>query len=109
MQNDYNPDEPFEGLGILGWFKVIFRTRAQTLRQCDNMTKMLFEKANEARAEADQAAEVVQRLSPLVVIQHRALEMALPVLQGAKVPGMMEWIDAENEVRYAIAQAKEKL
>lgn len=109
MPKDYNPDEPFEGLGILGWLKVVFRTRAQTLRQCDTMTKMLFDKANEARAEADQATAALGRLSPLVVLQHRALELALPILKSELVLGMEQWITAENEVKYAIDLAKEKM
>ena len=109
--NDYNPDEPFEGLGILGWLKVIFRTRAQTIRQSDNMTRLLFDKCNEARAEADQATQALQRMSPLVVLQHRALELAEPVIRSFRDTGFEDEqvTTALNEVKYAIDLAKERL
>ena len=70
--HNYNPDEPFEGLGLIGWLKVVFRTRAQTLKQCDAMThRMLLQ-----TIDAERRAVGAEKLAKLVIIQAGAIKNA---------------------------------
>lgn len=57
-------EKPFEGLGLIGWIKLIFQTRARTIKQCDNVVDMLLRQSQYAQG----------KMGHLIVKQREALE-----------------------------------
>lgn len=105
MENKQNSDEAFEGLGVIGWIKLVLRTRAQTIKQCDQTIDRLFTKLNESVGEANHLRSVTARLGALVVQQHEALEAVLPVIIITDV-NAREAVPAYGKVEDAIKAAK---
>lgn len=66
--------ELFEGLGLKGWLKLVFQTRAQTIKQCDLVTAMLTERLRSS-------TQVQERLAKTLIKQHNALEEARAALE----------------------------
>lgn len=78
------PNEPtfppvenaFSGLTPWGWIKLVFKTRARTIKQCDNVTHEMFVKMMQACASAEANKNLVGRLAFLVTTQAEALQKA---------------------------------
>lgn len=72
-QNDYSPHQPFEGLGFIGWLKVVFRSRASTIKQADNVVMLMMAKNAELNTNNEFNYQTAAKLGQLVVKQNAAL------------------------------------
>lgn len=91
----------FEGLTFSQWVKLLLRTRAQTLHQCDNVIGMLTRANLEATKQSEAAKESSTLYASLLIIQQEALHVALKELpQDSK---------AYSLVRSAIRSAENSL
>lgn len=85
--NELDPNRPMQGLGLINYLKLVFMTRAATIRQCDQVVDTLMGRMQETQnmlglVTANYKAEVVKvkTLAPMVIKQHEALEIARNVL-----------------------------
>lgn len=80
MQNEierdlvaYDEDQPFEGLGVRGWLKLVFQTRARTLKQSDKVTDMLLQQNAVLAQEANALRKAMSPMAKITVAQNEAL------------------------------------
>lgn len=87
---DFDPERPFEGLGLRGWLRVIFRTRAQTLRQNDKMLDVLMNQNAQAMSQLNELQKAIKPLAHLARVQNEHLaaidELADRFLSGMADP-----------------------
>lgn len=107
---ELDPNKPFEGLGIRGWLRVVFRTRAHTIKHCDQVIALMVDKASEARSETITYAERMKLFAALTVEQHNVLEKVAQAMVNANWyndPGAK--LELYSDVLEIIEKAKEPL
>lgn len=89
-ENEYHEDQPFEGLGVRGWLKLIFQTRARTLKQSDRVTDMMLAQNAQLAQEANALRKAMSPMAKITVSQNDALaaidEQCEVVLSGIGDP-----------------------
>ena len=50
-QRELDPNKALDGLGLIGWFRLVFQTRKATIRQCDAVVETLVRKMDEQEGE----------------------------------------------------------
>ena len=68
--------KPFDGIGLRQWIKLVFMTRAATIRQCDAITRQLFEENQRLNEQLNGAKYYQGRLAQQVTVAGEALEAA---------------------------------
>lgn len=110
--NEYNPDQPFEGLTFVGWLKVIFQTRAATIRQCDIVVDTLVRNNDLLNGELQKMTALQIRFTQLVQVQRSALELAKDAAErdGWNYQGRAQYVvDACAAINAAIAAGDQPL
>lgn len=69
-QRELDPNKRFDGLGLVGWFRLLFQTRRATILQCDMTVDLLMRKLDALEGEA----RILRRTSALVPALYEALE-----------------------------------
>lgn len=101
-EGEQNPNAVFQGLGLRGWLKVIFRTRAGLIKQGDKVIDNLFDKLNIACEQANTATAAAAKFAQLVIQQNEALVAAQGSLcTGDGIDTTQEKIDAALEAAKA--------
>lgn len=116
MQNekDYSPDQPFEGLGFIKWMKLIFQTRARTLKQADNVLALMMNKNAELATNNEFNYQTSVKLAQLTLKQNAALIAAKDAMDevgmyGPQLDQLMTNHPAYDAVNEAIAAGQQKL
>lgn len=107
-QNDPNqceldPDKFLDGLGLIGWFRLVFQTRVRTIKQCDATVDLLVRAMDAQEAELRNLRRVVALVPALreALIHHHKREQ----LWTSKYPGS----DLETLTENALAPLREVL
>lgn len=97
-EGEQNPNAVFQGLGLLGWLKVVFRTRAGLIKQGDKVTDALVDKLNAACGQLNIATGAAAKFAQLVILQNDALVAARDSLcTGDDIDATQSKIDAALE------------
>lgn len=70
---ELDENKMFQGLGLRGWLRLVFTTRAMMIREHDRITNLLLDKNAEASERANRAASAMQKMSATLVKQHETL------------------------------------
>ena len=93
-QRELNPDKLFEGLGLVGWFRLVFQSRARTIKQCDMVVDMLVRKMDAQESELRGLRKAVATIPALVEAleeHHRvSKEYHADVYDESTIKGMTE-------------------
>lgn len=110
---DYDPEKPFDGLTIREWLRVVFVTRAQTIKRFDEVSSRIMEVNQITLQELRSSTELLKRLGAALLLQHTALEAVDEyVLPHSKNPYPLtdspEYYKARELVKEALKAALEK-
>lgn len=65
-QRELDPDKFLDGLGLIGWFRLVFQTRARTIKQCDATVDLLVRTMDAQEKELRNLRKVAAAVPALV-------------------------------------------
>lgn len=112
-EGEMDPNKVFEGLGLINWLKVCFRTRAGLLKQNDRILDTLMQRLYQLGQESNNNAAALKRMATLAIKQQMALQGVVPFmaelhakLEEAELP---DYTKAMNDVAAALTMANEEM